>query len=77
LSLDDFWLFPKTKSAFKGRRFQDIEDIQRNMTKALKDISQQDFQKKKKKKNRHWQRRWARRMAAQEGTSKVTPLSKL
>jgi len=22
-----FWLFPKLKSALKGRRFQDIEDI--------------------------------------------------
>jgi hypothetical protein len=24
---NDFWLFPKIKSALKGRRFQDIEDI--------------------------------------------------
>jgi hypothetical protein len=29
LALDDFWIFPKLKSALKGRRFQDIEDIQK------------------------------------------------
>jgi hypothetical protein len=27
VTLNDFWLFPKIKSALKGRRFQDIEDI--------------------------------------------------
>jgi hypothetical protein len=26
---NDFWLFPKIKSALKGLRFQDIEDIQK------------------------------------------------
>jgi hypothetical protein len=26
---DDFWLFPKIKSVLKGRRFQDIEDVQK------------------------------------------------
>jgi hypothetical protein len=25
----DFWLFPKVKSALKGRRFKDTEDIQK------------------------------------------------
>jgi hypothetical protein len=29
LSSNDFWLFSKIKSALKGRRFQDIEDIQK------------------------------------------------
>jgi hypothetical protein len=24
---NDFWLFPKIKSAFKGRTFPDIEDV--------------------------------------------------
>jgi hypothetical protein len=28
LAPNDFWLFPKMKSALKGRRFQDTEDIQ-------------------------------------------------
>jgi len=27
----DFWLFPKLKSALKGRRFPDLSDIQRNV----------------------------------------------
>jgi len=35
----DFWLFPEIKSALKGRRFQDIEDIQINM----RTIPQQEF----------------------------------
>jgi hypothetical protein len=37
-SSDDFWLLPKIKSAFKGRRFQNIEDIKkekRNVRMAL------------------------------------------
>jgi transposase len=29
LAPNDFWLFPKIKSALKGQRFQDIEDIQK------------------------------------------------
>jgi hypothetical protein len=47
LAPNDFWLFPKIKSALKGRRFQDIEDIQKKkkVTSALKDIPQQEFQK--------------------------------
>jgi hypothetical protein len=40
----DFCLFPKINSAFKGGRFQDIEDIQENMTTALKAVPQQEFQ---------------------------------
>jgi hypothetical protein len=45
LGPDDFWLFPKIKFALKGQRFEDIEDIQRNVTTAVKDIPQQEFQK--------------------------------
>jgi len=29
LAPNDFWLFPKIKSALKGRRFQDTENIQK------------------------------------------------
>jgi hypothetical protein len=29
LPLNDFWLFPKIKSALKTRRFQDIEDTRK------------------------------------------------
>jgi len=46
---NDFWLFPKIKSALNGRRFQDIEDIQKkNVTTAPKAIPQQEFQKFRK-----------------------------
>jgi hypothetical protein len=43
LAPNDFHLFTKLKSALKGRRFQDTEDI-KNVTTALKAISQQKFQ---------------------------------
>jgi hypothetical protein len=33
------------KSILKGRMFEDIEDIQQDLTKALKAIPQNDFQK--------------------------------
>jgi hypothetical protein len=29
LAPNDFWLIPKLKSVLKGRKFQDIEDIQK------------------------------------------------
>jgi hypothetical protein len=38
LAPNDFWLFPEIKSALKGRRFQDIEDIQK-----MKAVTQQEF----------------------------------
>jgi hypothetical protein len=44
LDPNNFWLFPKINSVFKGRRFQDIENIQKNMT-TLKATVQQEFQK--------------------------------
>jgi hypothetical protein len=42
---NDIWLFPKTKSALNGQRFQVTEDVQKEMTMALKAIPQQKFQK--------------------------------
>jgi histone-lysine N-methyltransferase SETMAR len=33
LAPNDFWLFPKIKSAFKGRRFQDTEDTKKKKKK--------------------------------------------
>jgi hypothetical protein len=36
LTPNDFWLFQKIKSSLKGRRCQDIEDIQGNVTLARK-----------------------------------------
>jgi hypothetical protein len=44
LALNVFWLFPKIKSALKGRRFQNIGDIKNVMT-VLEAIQQQEFQK--------------------------------
>jgi hypothetical protein len=55
LAPNDFWLFPKIKSALKGRRFQDIEDIKKNVTTLLK--AQKCFQQ--------WQHRFANYIAAQ------------
>jgi hypothetical protein len=43
-ALNDFWLFPKIKYTLKEQRFQDTEDIQKNVTMALKAIPQQEFQ---------------------------------
>jgi hypothetical protein len=37
-ALNDFWLFPKTKSDLKGRRFQDTENIQTSVMMVLKEI---------------------------------------
>jgi hypothetical protein len=39
LAPNDFWLFPKIESAVKWR-FQNIEDIQRNVMTALKTVSE-------------------------------------
>jgi histone-lysine N-methyltransferase SETMAR len=33
LAPNDFWLFPEIKSALKGRKFQDVEDIQKKKKK--------------------------------------------
>jgi len=57
-------MFPKVKSALKGRRFQDIEDIQKekkNMMAALKAVPQQEFQKC----FQQWQHQWTKCIAAQ------------
>jgi hypothetical protein len=45
LAPNDFWLFPKIKSTLKGQMYQDTEDIQTNVTMALKAIPQEEFQK--------------------------------
>jgi hypothetical protein len=47
-ALDDLGLFPKIRSALKGWRYQDTENIQKKKKKVmteLKDILQQEFQK--------------------------------
>jgi hypothetical protein len=46
----DFWLFPKLKNALKGQRFADIPHVQRNVTKLLRAVPENDFQDS----FRHW-----------------------
>jgi hypothetical protein len=38
------FLFPKIKEILKGRHFDDIDDLRINMTAALKDMAQNQFQ---------------------------------
>jgi histone-lysine N-methyltransferase SETMAR len=45
LSPNELWLFPKIKSTIQGRRFQDTEDIQKNVTTTLEAIPQHEFEK--------------------------------
>jgi hypothetical protein len=45
LALNDFWLFPRIKSALKGQKFQDVEGIQKKVTMVLKTVPQQELQK--------------------------------
>jgi hypothetical protein len=59
---NDFWLFPKIKSALKGRRFQDTEDIQKKFEDGTKSYSTTEFQKC----FQQWQRRWTKLIAAQD-----------
>jgi len=44
LAPSDFFLFPKIKEIWKGRHFDDIDDIRSNTTAALKAIPQNQFQ---------------------------------
>ncbi|GFU96276.1 histone-lysine N-methyltransferase SETMAR [Trichonephila clavipes] len=43
LHFPDFFLFPRFKLALKGKRFDDIPDIQRNVTRLLNSILKEDF----------------------------------
>jgi hypothetical protein len=61
LAPNDFLLFQKIKTVLKGRRFQDTEVIQNNVTTALKAIPQQEFQKV----FLQWQHRWVKCISAQ------------
>ena len=50
----DFFLFPKLKSTFKGRRFDTFDKIQKNSTKELFAILKEALQKV----FQSWQKRW-------------------
>jgi hypothetical protein len=45
LSPPGFFLFPKIKSTLKGGRFEDTEDIKRNVTKELLALHTNEFKK--------------------------------
>jgi hypothetical protein len=57
----DFFLFPKMKLLLKGRRFDGLEDIQRESQSVLGKLREQDFQLA----FQQWQRRWDRCVTAQ------------
>lgn len=57
----DFFLFPKMKTALKGKRFQSREEIKVNATRELKSISQAAFQKCYEQ----WVGRWEKCVGAQ------------
>jgi len=57
----DFFLFPKMKLKVKGRRFDTVEEIQRESQNVLGTLREQDFQHA----FQQWQRRWGRSVAVQ------------
>jgi hypothetical protein len=57
----DLFLFPKIKMTLKGRRFNDVEEIQAESQAALNAVQKQEFQKCFQK----WENRWNRCIAAQ------------
>jgi hypothetical protein len=44
LAPSDFFLFPKLKMMLKGRRFQTVEEIQRELKAILNTLGENDFQ---------------------------------
>jgi hypothetical protein len=54
LAPSDFFLFPKLKMKFKGRRFQMVDEIQAESQAALNTLGENYFQECLK----NWQRRW-------------------
>jgi transposase len=57
----DFWLFPKLKRPLKGSRFDSREDIMRNVTKELRNLSKEAFQEC----FRQWKECWAKCVESQ------------
>jgi hypothetical protein len=54
MALRDFWLFPQLKTVLKGKRFEDIDAIQKNTTSTLHTMTKYSF----KKCFLQWQDRW-------------------
>ena len=51
----DFWLFPKLKSPLKRKWFQNVREIQENMTGQLMAIPMNDFAECFEQWKRHWE----------------------
>jgi len=62
LASADFYLFPRLKSALKGRRFCDAHYIINNATEELKRLSQNDLQES----FQHLCSRWQENIVAKE-----------
>ena len=65
----DFFLFPKFKATLKGCRFQTIEEIQENVIRELRAITESAFQEAFQQWKKHWERRIASRGDYFEGGS--------
>jgi hypothetical protein len=52
----DFFLFPRLKSTLKGKRFQNVAEIQLNKTRQLQAIPKQAYQTRIEKWKDHWNR---------------------
>jgi len=61
LALCDFFLFPQLKKTTKGRRFDDIEEVQANVMRQMAAITKSDFQRC----FRQWQECWNKCIQAQ------------
>ena len=61
LALCDFFLFPKLKTHFKGYHFGTAENVRAAATRALNNISSEDFLHRYEE----WQQRWNRCIRSQ------------
>jgi len=50
----DFWLFPQLKTVLKGKRFEDIDTIKKNVMSTLNTIPKDSFQKCFQQWQDHW-----------------------
>jgi len=57
----DFWLFPQLKTVLKGKSFEDIDTIKKNVTSKLNTIPKDSFQKS----FQQWQDRWKQCVSSQ------------
>jgi hypothetical protein len=57
----DFWLFPQSKTVLKGKRFEDIDAIQKNAKRRLHTFPKDSF----KKRFLQWQHRWNQCVSSQ------------